>query len=363
MSAQIRARRLRRSFGNVVAVADVDLDIAAGSLVSVVGPSGSGKTTLLRLLAGLETADAGEIYLDDEPLRGGPRERPTAMVFQQESLFPDLNVAENIAFGLRVRGHRAGASSEQVAVAMLRLGLTGLEDRFPDELSGGQRRRVAIARALVAQPRVLLLDEPLAGLDQSLARQILGQIRQTHRRLGLTTLLVTHNQEHALMAADQVLLLANGRVVQTGSPREVFDRPATIFAAEFWGRSSFVPVSCESITADQQAEVVLFGRRRLLPAHRDLRANCPATVMIRPHALQISAAEPDQRTVTGWPRIIGDQAIVQETYFYGDRIEYLVETELGVLAGTGSLDAEVLAPLASVRLKLDEARVWVLPST
>lgn len=361
MSGGIRARGLRRSYAGRSALDGIDLDIAAGSLVSVVGPSGSGKTTLLRLVAGLEPPEAGEIWLDGQPMPTGAATRPTAMVFQHESLFPDLTVAQNIAFGLRTRDLRVAAASEQVAVAMLRLGLTGLAERYPDELSGGQRRRVAIARALVVKPKVLLLDEPLAGLDQNLAWSILRQIRATHRRLGLTTLLVTHNQEHALPVADQVLLLAAGRIVQSGSPREVFDRPATVFAAEFWGRSSFVPVTCRRVDAAGSVEVDLFGRLRWLPGHPDLRPGSAATVMIRPQALHVRAADPGRHAVTGWPLITGEQGIVQETNYYGDRVEYHVETELGVLVGSGSLGDELLGPLDSVRLHLDEARVWVLP--
>lgn len=282
------------------------------------------------------------------------------MVFQSDALFPDLTVAANIGFGLRAHGRRHPERSERVAVAMLRLGLTGLEGRYPDELSGGQRRRVAIARALVAQPRVLLLDEPLAGLDQRLGREILLQVRATQRRLGLTTLLVTHDQEHALLVADAVLVMAGGRIVQAGTPREVFERPESVFVADFWGWSAFVGVRVADVR-DGTACVDLLGRPRWLPAHPAVLPGTDAVVMIRPHALAVA---PTSRT--GPPGLVheaaGEFGIVVETRFHGDRVEYQVETEHGMLVGTGSLDDDLLEPDADVRLTLSHGRVWVLPT-
>ncbi|MDN5570261.1 MAG: ABC transporter ATP-binding protein [Propionibacteriaceae bacterium] len=363
MSTRVEVCGLRRSYAGTDALRDVSADFAAGSLVAVLGPSGCGKTTLLRLIAGLEPPDAGEVLFDGHLRTDRSRVRPTAMVFQSESLFPDMTVAENIGFGQRVRGRRGPAATERIAVAMLRLGLAGLEDRYPDQLSGGEQRRVAIARALAAEPGVLLLDEPLAGLDEQLARTALAQIRSTQRRLGLTTVLVTHDQEHALLVADTVIVMASGRILQAGAPREVFERPASVFVAEFLGRSSFVDAQPLAILPGRprRARVDLFGRLHDLPAHESVREGAAATVMIRPHALSGVSAPVVEPRGRGWWEVTGDGGVVQETHYYGDRIEYVVETESGLLVGTGSLDGELLAPLATVRVVLNTDRAWLLP--
>lgn len=361
MSVGVQVRGLGRSFGGVAAVAGVDLDIPAGTLVAVVGPSGCGKTTLLRLVAGLEEPDAGEVLFDGAPRPADRMAWPTTMVFQTESLFPDLTVAENIGFGLRERGRGRGreASEERIAVAMLRMGLTGLERRYPGELSGGQQRRVAIARALVTHPGVLLLDEPLAGLDANLAGATLHQIRTAQQRLGLTTLLVTHDQEHALLVADLVVVMRRGRLEQVGTPRDVYERPDSVFVAEFLGRSSFLDaVALAPPDGAGRVPVEVFGRVLELPAHAALTVG-PATVMIRPHALRVLVREASEER--GSRRAAGDAGIVQAAHYYGDRVEYVVETEAGVVVGTGSLADGVLPELTPVHLKLDAERAWVLP--
>lgn len=359
MSVGVQVRGVSRSVGATPAVAGVDLDVPAGALVAVVGPSGCGKTTLLRLIAGLEAPDAGAVLFDGAPRAADRMAWPTTMVFQTESLFPDLTVEENIGFGLRGRSRRAGTPDERIAVAMLRMGLTGLEGRYPGELSGGQQRRVAIARALVTHPGVLLLDEPLAGLDANLAGATLHQIRTAQQRLGLTTVLVTHDQEHALLVADQVVVMRRGRVEQVGTPREVYERPGSVFVAEFLGRSSFVDAVAAGPPDDAgRARLEVFGRVQELPAHAALAAG-PATVMVRPHALRVREREASGGRASRRPG--GDEGIVQEAHYYGDRVEYVVETEAGVVVGTGSLTDGVLPPLTSVRLELDAERAWVLP--
>lgn len=363
MSTRITLNGLTRRYGQAAALSEVDAEFVPGALVAVVGPSGCGKTTLLRLIGGLDRPDSGEVWFDGAPFVGRPEQRPTAMVWQQAALFPDLDVAQNIGFGLAARGQRGALLDEHVAVAILRLGLTGLEARYPDELSGGQQRRVAIAQALVTQPRVLLLDEPLAGLDQNLARSILRQIRQLHQRLGLTTVLVTHDQSDALLVADQIVLMNAGRIVQTGSPQEVFDHPNSIFAAEFWGRSSFIEVEPMRVNrpgegSDRaEATVWVFGRVRTLPAHPDIKTGMAASVLIRPHLLTVRAAPPESGV-----NVSGDLGIVQETHYLGDRIEYLVETEEGMVLGTGAVDQPQLEPMQLVQLTLDESRAWLLPA-
>ncbi len=363
MSVEITLRGVWRNYGEQVALAGVDAVLPAGRLIAVVGSSGSGKTTLLRLIAGLEAPDAGEVLFDKVAYAGRPEDRPTAMVFQSESLFPDLTVAQNIGFGVRTRGRRPELADEQVAIAMLRLGLTGLDDRYPDELSGGQARRVAIARAMVRQRNVLLLDEPFAGLDAPLVRALLRQLQVTQRRLGLTMVLVTHDQQHALLAADHVLVMDAGRVVQAGTPRSVFERPNSLFAAQFWGSSAFVDAQVEQIDespAGRRAQVRLFGDLRSVPAHPQAVPGRPATVLLRPHTLRVERA-PQAVTDDPWRRVSDEMGVVEETHYYGDHVEYLVETESGSLVAGGTLEADLIEPGTAVRLMLDEDRAWVLP--
>lgn len=361
MSTEITIERLTKRYGEFTALDEVSARFASGSMVVIVGPSGCGKTTLLRTIGGLERPDAGQVLFDGQPFNGRPDARPTAMVWQGATLFPDLTVAQNIGFGLTGRGRRAARVDEAVAVTMLRLGLTGLETRYPDELSGGQQRRVAIAQALVRRPQVLLLDEPLAGLDQNLALSILRQIKQIHHRLGLTTVLVTHDQEHGLLVGDLIVLLQAGRIVQVGSPQQVYDQPDSVFAAEFWGRSSFLeaePLQVGEVAGRRTATVWLLGRLRELPAHATIAVGQPASVLVRPHLLQVRAHNRDLDA-----QVSGELGIVQETHYLGDRVEYLVETEEGMVVGTGAAGQPQLEPLQPVRLELDDTRAWVLPNS
>ncbi|QDL94546.1 ABC transporter ATP-binding protein (plasmid) [Paroceanicella profunda] len=230
---------IARSYGGTVAVADLDLTLPAGALVSLLGPSGCGKTTTLRMVAGFETPDRGTIRIGGQEVTGlPPHRRNLGMVFQNYSLFPHRTVAENIGFGLRMaRMGRAGRDAEVRRMLDL-IQLPGRGDAYPSQLSGGQQQRVALARALVVNPRVLLLDEPLGALDRSLRESMQFEIRGMVTRLGITTLLVTHDQEEALSMSDIVAVMRAGRILQTGAPSEIYDRPATRFVAEFLGTAN-----------------------------------------------------------------------------------------------------------------------------
>jgi len=239
--SSVEIRELTKRFGEVTAVDAVSLDIRRGELFALLGPSGCGKTTLLRLIGGLETPSAGTIRIGGiEVTRVPPHRRPAHMVFQQYALFPHLTVAENVAFGLRYKTdlpRTAHAGKVREALALVRL--TGLERRLPHQLSGGQRQRVALARALVLEPQVLLLDEPLAALDPQLREEVQVELKHLQRTLGITFLFVTHDREEALGLSDRVAVMRQGRVEQVGTPAEVFERPATRFAAEFLGAANF----------------------------------------------------------------------------------------------------------------------------
>ena len=232
--------RISKRYGDVWAVRDVALTIEEGELVVLLGPSGCGKTTILRLIAGLVEVTAGRIRLGERDVtHAPPYRRNTGLVFQGYALFPHLTVAENIAFGLEMRRRSRTAIGDKVAEALRLVRLGGLGGRLPRQLSGGQQQRVALARALVIEPELLLLDEPLSNLDAKLREEVRVEIRQLQRKLGLTTLMVTHDQEEALTMADRLVVMAGGAIQQIGTQRELYDRPANRFVAGFVGRTNF----------------------------------------------------------------------------------------------------------------------------
>jgi sulfate transport system ATP-binding protein len=236
----IQVRNLRKAFGDFVALDDVSLDVPGGELVALLGPSGSGKTTLLRIIAGLEPADRGTIYFHGEDATGQPvRERQVGFVFQHYALFRHMSVFENVAFGLRVRPRPSRPSDEEIRDTVMNLlklvQLDVLAQRRPSELSGGQRQRVALARALAVKPRVLLLDEPFGALDAKVRKELRRWLRRLHEEVHVTSVFVTHDQEEALEVSDRVVIMNEGRVEQSGTPEEVYDRPATPFVYGFLG--------------------------------------------------------------------------------------------------------------------------------
>ncbi len=236
----IEVRKLRKTFGNFVALDNVSLDVPGGELVALLGPSGSGKTTLLRIIAGLEPADQGTILFHGENATDRPvRERQVGFVFQHYALFRHMSVFENVAFGLRVRPRKvrpAEAEIRDTVMGLLSLvQLDVLADRRPSELSGGQRQRVALARALAVKPKVLLLDEPFGALDAKVRKELRRWLRRLHEEVHVTSVFVTHDQEEALEVSDRVVIMNEGRVEQSGTPEEVYDRPATPFVYGFLG--------------------------------------------------------------------------------------------------------------------------------
>ena len=235
----VTARGVSRRFGSTLAVDRADLDVAAGELFALLGPSGCGKTTLLRLIGGLETPDEGEIRLGERVLNSAnvfvPAEkRNVVMVFQDFALFPHMTVAKNVGFGLK-----RGASKGRVEELLALVGLAGLGKRMPHELSGGQQQRVALARALAAEPKLILLDEPFSNLDPAIRHRVRGEVRQLLREVGITAIFVTHDQEEAFSLADRVAVMMDGRVLQVGSPREIYGDPRARDVAEFIGRPNF----------------------------------------------------------------------------------------------------------------------------
>lgn len=232
----VRIEGLTRRFGAVTAVDGVDLDVARGELFALLGGSGCGKTTLLRMLAGLETPDAGRIVIDGQDMTATPAHlRPVNMMFQSYALFPHMDVAANVGYGLRREGVAKAEIAERVREALALVQLEGLEARRPAQLSGGQRQRVALARALIKRPKLLLLDEPLAALDRKLREGTRFELVRLQERLGLTFIVVTHDQDEAMSMATRLAVMNQGRIVQIGSPFELYERPASRFVAGFIG--------------------------------------------------------------------------------------------------------------------------------
>ena len=236
---RVELKGVTKRFEDVVAVDRVTLAVERGELFTLLGPSGCGKTTALRVIAGFELPDEGRVFFDSEDVTfRKPYERGCAMVFQNYALWPHMTVFDNVAYGLKVKGLPAPEVKKRVREVLELVGLEGLENRYPLQLSGGQQQRVALARALVVEPRVLLMDEPLSNLDAKLRLRMREELRRLQKRLGITTIYVTHDQEEAMSLSDRVAVMNRGRVLQVGTPLEVYSRPANLFVATFIGRSS-----------------------------------------------------------------------------------------------------------------------------
>ena len=244
---RIAVDSLTKRFGALAAVSEVSLSVEEGEMFTLLGPSGCGKTTLLRLLAGFYTPDSGEIRFGDRVVNHvPPHERGIGMVFQNYALWPHMTVMENVSYGLKLRKVTADEMTRRVHAVLEKVGLSGLGERYPGQLSGGQQQRVALARALAIRPDVLLLDEPLSNLDAKLRQEVRVEIRELQRQLGLTTVMVTHDQEEALTMADRLVVMNEGSVRQVGTQRDLYERPADRFVAGFVGRTTFLAGSIEA---------------------------------------------------------------------------------------------------------------------
>jgi sulfate transport system ATP-binding protein len=288
----IEIRNVSKKFGEFHALRDVSLDIASGELIALLGPSGCGKTTLLRIIAGLETADAGSILFSGEDTTElHVRERQVGFVFQHYALFRHMTVFENVAFGLRVkpRGQRPSETEirKKVHDLLSLVQLDWLADRFPSQLSGGQRQRIALARALAVEPKVLLLDEPFGALDAKVRKELRRWLRRLHDELHVTSIFVTHDQEEALEVADRVVLMNSGKVEQVGSPQQVWDHPASPFVYGFLGDVNLFHGRAH------EGEVLLEGMHLKSPQHADAQ-NAKAFAYVRPHDLDVRRYVPGQ---------------------------------------------------------------------
>ncbi|MBV8651682.1 MAG: ABC transporter ATP-binding protein, partial [Alphaproteobacteria bacterium] len=301
--------------GTAPAVAAIDLTIRQGEFLTLLGPSGCGKTTILRMIAGLVPPSAGRIRLAGSDITRQPvHRRNMGLVFQSYALFPHLSVARNVAFGLEMRGVKTEAAQKRVADALALVRLEGLAERRPASLSGGQQQRVALARALVIEPAVLLLDEPLSNLDAKLREELREEIRDIQRRLGITTVFVTHDQEEALTMSDRIVVMNAGRIEQVGSPTEIYEKPKTPFVAGFIGRMNRIEAK---VTASKGGYSILEAAGMRLAAPLTLPQGASATVMVRPHRIHLARTGSDAAA-----RQNSVRAKISKVTFAGETVQY-----------------------------------------
>jgi iron(III) transport system ATP-binding protein len=339
----VRLDRLAKHFGRVVAVDDVTLEIPAGKLVTLLGPSGCGKTTTLRIIAGLEHANSGRVFIGEEDVTPLPAaNRGVTMVFQSYALFPHLTVFENVAYGLRIAKLPQAEITRRVAEVLELVGLPQVGQRFPAQLSGGQQQRVALARALVMEPKVLLFDEPLSNLDAKLRKRVRAEIRELQQRLGITSIYVTHDQAEALALSDVIIVMNQGRVDQVGTPADLYQRPATQFVADFIGEANLL--------AGRYADTRVTVGPMTFPFHQDGVGSGPVTVVVRPEAIVVRTEG------EGLP------GRIRTAFFMGMTNEYLIETAVGEVHVIEPRAARgLLAVGTEVRLSFLDTGLCLLP--
>ncbi|MCH3914528.1 MAG: ABC transporter ATP-binding protein [Acidaminococcaceae bacterium] len=335
----------------VIAVNHVSLDINPGELVTLLGPSGCGKTTILRMVAGFEIPTHGDIYIGEDRVNSlTPDKRDTAMVFQSYALFPHLNIYDNIAYGLKIKKFSKEEIKNKVNAILELVGLTGMENRAPNQLSGGQQQRVALARALVMEPGVLLFDEPLSNLDAKLRVYMRNEIHKIQRKVGITSIYVTHDQSEAMSLSDRVIIMHAGNIEQIGTPHEIYMKPASEFVADFIGIANIVPATV--VESKQGAITVkIFGKDFSTDYDKELAVGQNCKAVLRPEAVQIG--------VTGEV-----EAKVTSSIFMGESQDYVVDvggTKLQVKEyNPGS--KQVFAAGETAFLTLDKRALHVLQS-
>ncbi|MCR4425870.1 MAG: ABC transporter ATP-binding protein [Firmicutes bacterium] len=317
-----------KRFASVEALRRVDVVIEDGELFTLLGPSGCGKTTTLRLIAGFYDPDEGQIYFEDRLMNGIPTaKRNIGIVFQNFALWPHMSVFHNIAYGLKFRRMDSRSISDAVEQALHKVGLSGLGARFPGQLSGGQQQRVALARALVLNPDVLLLDEPLSSLDAKVRVRLRAEIRKLQQELGITTVYVTHDQEEALTLSDRIAVMHEGLIQQIGTPRELYERPATRFVADFIGTNNLLPGTVEVVTGLEYRVKTPIGDLIGVSAH-GLPAGAACCVAVRPENMAIGR---DAAAPTGNGSAAANTASGRVGFYsyMGSTLRYEIETEAG----------------------------------
>ena len=353
--AALELVEVSKAFGPVIAVDGVSLAVPPGEFLTLLGPSGSGKTTTLMMIAGFESATAGEILLGGRPLtRVPPYRRNLGMVFQHYALFPHMTVHDNVAFPLRTRGVTMAETDRRVEEALDRVHLPGYGARFPAQLSGGQQQRVALARALVYRPPGLLMDEPLGALDKKLREQMQLEIKHIQRELQLTVIYVTHDQEEALTMSDRIAVMRHGRVVQLGPPEDLYERPADQFVADFIGQSNFLEVTVRRVQDGIASAVTDEGLNVSLPVGEAGAEGTRVTLALRPERLRLAPAGRPIRTPT-----LGDPSayrwwdgVIEEVVYIGATWKYQVRVRGQALVAQRQAGADVPGLRAGERVEV-----------
>jgi iron(III) transport system ATP-binding protein len=342
-------QNVRKTFGAFTAIPDLSLTIEPGTLVTLLGPSGCGKTTTLRMLAGLEHPTAGRILIGGKDVTMLPaNERDVSMVFQSYALFPHMTALDNVAYGLESSGLKRKDARDRAEEGLKLVGLGGMGQRLPAELSGGPQQRVAVARALVLEPQVLLLDEPLSNLDARLRRRVRTEIRELQQRLGFTAVYVTHDQDEALAVSDQIIVMKDGEVAQQGAPRDLYDQPSSAFIADFMGEANVL--SCDVVGVEgESATINVDGLLHRVPG-RNVRPG-PAQLAVRPNA--ITLAPKNGGTFNGQ---------ITNSAYLGDHVEYEVRTANGTLFVVDPDVGRTLEPLTEVEIGFKDRGIAIIGS-
>jgi spermidine/putrescine transport system ATP-binding protein len=343
LGADLSLDKIEKNYGKVTALKPLSLDVPAGTFLSVLGPSGSGKTTVLRLIGGFLRPTAGRVRLGGEDITDQPiYQRPCNTVFQDYALFPHLNVAQNVGYGLSVRGRAKAAIDKAVEEILAVVGLETMAGRAPAQLSGGQRQRVALARALICEPRLMLLDEPLAALDAELRRQMQDFLRAQQRRSGITFLFVTHDQQEAISISDLILVMNKGSVDQVATPQELYYRPQTPFVAGFFGDNNVI----DGIVNAKSRIVTSFGEFDALNPN-GCSAGSAAKLALRPEAIIVKSEK--QKPITGQNSVA---AVIQDVSFFGagTRITSRAGDQLITSTSASSRDGSSFAQGQTVQL-------------
>ena len=319
----LQIQHISKSFGDLAAVEDVSLDVADGELVTLLGPSGCGKTTLLRIIAGLEVHDSGSLRQAGVDIsRLPPRQRDFGIVFQSYALFPNLTAAQNIAYGLENRRRPRAEIAERVRELLTLIGLPDVGKKYPSQLSGGQQQRIALARALATSPGLLLLDEPLSALDARVRVSLRLEIKHLQKRLGVTTIFVTHDQEEALVMSDRIVVMNKGRIEQVGAPQEIYRQPATPFVADFVGVMNFLPGR-----AAAAPEQVYCGTIALACAEpHPYAAETPLTLAVRPEDVRVDP--PGEHRGNAAPGVVEEQEFLGSFYRLTLRLQGLEQARI-----------------------------------
>lgn len=350
----VRFENVSKSFGKTVAVQELSLGIPEGSFFALLGPSGCGKTTTLRMIAGFEQPTTGSVYIRGEDVtRIPPYRRSFGMVFQNYALFPHMSIAENVAFGLKMRGVTKAERDTRVREALNVVQLGQMADRYPKQLSGGQQQRVALARAIVIKPAVLLLDEPLGALDKMLREEMQVELRNLQKSLGITTVFVTHDQEEALTMADQVAVMRSGRVEQIDDPNTIYEKPCSEFVASFLGASNFLNGKVESVT-EGRARIDVGGATIEMPAS-DVPAEGVVRLAIRPEKIRIAPE-------VGGRNNHGLGAVIREVIYKGSTTHVVMDRNGAAFAGLLQNDAtRDWTPVPGMTVRCDWADGSVVP--